>query len=175
MRVHTGERPFQCSVPGCDKAFTQKGSLTDHMKKAHTMEVDQKPYRVPQPRMNDQMTPLSLNMNGQMWCSSDLQPIKMEPSMINPYPQNMSPQMMGYPQQSQVMGPTTNSYVQQQQPGVQNSPYGQQQVMQTTTYVPQNQNGEQLPLVIPNPQTGFLCGLCRLGIVHDRHPFCNGI
>jgi uncharacterized Zn-finger protein len=27
MRVHTGEKPFKCDVPGCTKSYSEKGAL----------------------------------------------------------------------------------------------------------------------------------------------------
>ena len=36
-RVHTGERPFACSFPGCTRRFTERSNLTKHTR-AHSLD-----------------------------------------------------------------------------------------------------------------------------------------
>jgi uncharacterized Zn-finger protein len=33
MRIHTGEKPYHCSIPWCLKSFSTQGHLNDHLKK----------------------------------------------------------------------------------------------------------------------------------------------
>ncbi|RHZ47876.1 hypothetical protein Glove_566g88 [Diversispora epigaea] len=35
LRSHTGEKPYDCKEPGCEKSFTRPDSLTKHMKSQH--------------------------------------------------------------------------------------------------------------------------------------------
>ena len=32
MRIHTGDKPFMCQYPECEKAFAQYGNLKKHQK-----------------------------------------------------------------------------------------------------------------------------------------------
>jgi len=36
LRKHTGERPYQCSEEGCDRAFKESSNLNAHMRNAHS-------------------------------------------------------------------------------------------------------------------------------------------
>lgn len=40
VRVHTGEKPFPCLVPGCNKFFKQKSQQYSHMRNAHNYNTD---------------------------------------------------------------------------------------------------------------------------------------
>lgn len=41
MRVHDGDRPFECTYAGCNKKYTRQFHLTRHMKKSHESNKDQ--------------------------------------------------------------------------------------------------------------------------------------
>ncbi|XP_037276929.1 uncharacterized protein LOC119170015 [Rhipicephalus microplus] len=41
MRVHDGERPFECTYTGCNKKYTRQFHLTRHIKKSHESIKDQ--------------------------------------------------------------------------------------------------------------------------------------
>ncbi|CAG8457072.1 2158_t:CDS:2 [Dentiscutata erythropus] len=52
LRSHTGEKPYDCKEPGCEKSFTRPDSLTKHMKSQHVdprkkriMEEGQRTYK----------------------------------------------------------------------------------------------------------------------------------
>ncbi|KAK9454689.1 hypothetical protein V1511DRAFT_525398 [Dipodascopsis uninucleata] len=38
MRSHTGEKPFYCNVPECDRSFTRSDALAKHMRTVHETE-----------------------------------------------------------------------------------------------------------------------------------------
>ncbi|KAB8291142.1 hypothetical protein EYC80_009830 [Monilinia laxa] len=39
MRSHTGEKPFYCALPECDRAFTRSDALAKHMRTVHETEA----------------------------------------------------------------------------------------------------------------------------------------
>ncbi|KAK7204299.1 hypothetical protein BZA70DRAFT_280438 [Myxozyma melibiosi] len=39
MRSHTGEKPFYCNVPECDRSFTRSDALAKHMRTVHEAEA----------------------------------------------------------------------------------------------------------------------------------------
>lgn len=39
MRTHTGQKPFQCDYPNCEKRFSQSSNLASH-KKSHWEEEE---------------------------------------------------------------------------------------------------------------------------------------
>lgn len=41
LRFHMGVKPFSCDVEGCDRKFTIRPDLNDHIRKCHTGE---RPY-----------------------------------------------------------------------------------------------------------------------------------
>ncbi|KAJ7576464.1 zinc finger protein [Mycena floridula] len=43
MRGHTGERPFRCSVPDCDKAFLDSTALKNHS----VVHTGYRPFKCP--------------------------------------------------------------------------------------------------------------------------------
>jgi uncharacterized Zn-finger protein len=38
LRFHQGVKPFECNVDGCDRKFTIRPDLNDHVRKCHTGE-----------------------------------------------------------------------------------------------------------------------------------------
>jgi hypothetical protein len=39
LRSHTGEKPFYCTIPECDKSFTRSDALAKHMRTVHETEA----------------------------------------------------------------------------------------------------------------------------------------
>ncbi|ODQ65663.1 hypothetical protein NADFUDRAFT_50946 [Nadsonia fulvescens var. elongata DSM 6958] len=71
MRSHTGEKPFFCGVPECDRDFTRSDALAKHMRTVHeteTLKPSDKTMREPQKAyLNNSTFDLSLldSINGQ--------------------------------------------------------------------------------------------------------------
>ena len=43
INLHTGEKPYVCSVPGCDAKFKQSSSLSNHKKNVHRQNAKNLP------------------------------------------------------------------------------------------------------------------------------------
>ncbi|KAK9317932.1 hypothetical protein V1522DRAFT_396351 [Lipomyces starkeyi] len=52
MRSHTGEKPFYCSVPECDRSFTRSDALAKHMRTVHETEALRPSDPVPKTHAN---------------------------------------------------------------------------------------------------------------------------
>ncbi|KAK8853281.1 hypothetical protein IAR55_003985 [Kwoniella newhampshirensis] len=58
MRMHTGERPFECSHPGCTSRFTRSDALRKHVRSQHTDRPDPPP-----PAVSDKTSPTKSKSN----------------------------------------------------------------------------------------------------------------
>ncbi|KAK9449056.1 uncharacterized protein V1518DRAFT_417055 [Limtongia smithiae] len=52
MRSHTGEKPFYCNIPECDRSFTRSDALAKHMRTVH--ESERPPGEVPTQTESDE-------------------------------------------------------------------------------------------------------------------------
>ncbi|KZV90508.1 hypothetical protein EXIGLDRAFT_720285 [Exidia glandulosa HHB12029] len=39
LRMHTGERPFRCEQPACDRSFTRADALNKHLRQQHALDI----------------------------------------------------------------------------------------------------------------------------------------
>lgn len=51
-KIHNADRPFQCSMDGCNKGFKLKGALTDHVRTVHGKQTDIKQLCECMPRLH---------------------------------------------------------------------------------------------------------------------------
>ncbi|ORY33368.1 hypothetical protein BCR39DRAFT_503895 [Naematelia encephala] len=61
IRAHTGERPYTCSVPGCNKTFTRSDALNKHLRSLHDAPIEP-PKKKREPSAALTIKPLSLPM-----------------------------------------------------------------------------------------------------------------
>lgn len=78
MRSHTGAKPFVCTVPGCNRSFTQTSSRNAHVKKFHHN------------RRNHRDLHLSTNLDGKLEFEPVESPEKSSPKSVKPELQELA-------------------------------------------------------------------------------------
>eukprot|EP00347_Sterkiella_histriomuscorum_P010142 403377440 len=103
IRVHTGDKPFCCLVPECDKTFKQKSQQYSHMRNSHGYNTDL--LKTVQPGRASDSVIGQVNLSGAALNHTSNQNAYLNPTnslMGNPgLMSNNGPYQMGVPQQTQ--------------------------------------------------------------------------